>query len=81
MSLEDDQAIALVLANRLKNKARTEDIDAKFDKLFEIPPANIPDPATTKEEMKTILRDIQSEKATQEKIVKFIEIAKKLLGE
>lgn len=81
MSVDDDKAIALILAQRLETKAQIGDIDAMLDKLFEIPPANIPDPATTKEELKVLLRDIKNDTATHEKIVRFIGFAKKLLGE
>ena len=81
MSLDDDKAIALVLAQKLETKAQISEVNAMLDKLFEIPPANIPDPATTKEELKILLRDIKNDTATHEKIAKFIGIAKKLLGD
>lgn len=81
MSIEDDKAIALVLAQRLETKAEIAEIDAMLDILFAIPPAGIPDPATTKEEMHTLLSEIKNDTATQERMVKFIGIARKLLGE
>lgn len=81
MTIDDDKAIALVLAQRLETSAQLQDIDAMLNKLFEIPPANIPDPATTKEEMRTLLREIRNDTASQDRIVRFIRIAKTLLGE